>query len=325
MCPPPSIRRLLPPKPPNLHLPSHYSSWFIADALICAILATLSISLAIHFENPYLPILTGLLEAKLGLIAHEASHGAAPKWLGWLYDAAMGSKSQWIAKHNKQHHILTNTLNDPDIQLSPVMRIHPDQPYHWIHKYQHLYQFPLFCLIPFGLRLQGVIYLHLNCPIQEIIQHWILAAPASYLYFVWPLQKYGGHGIIYFLVENFTVGLVYGCLFSVSHVNNLVEFSPTTENQFQHQLKTTADWGVGSWWANYFTGGLNHQVIHHVYPHHPSYAYPELSEWLLKEVGEKEYKVMGGSLFEALRSNNEWLRRMGRGEDVKHDVKKKVQ
>ena len=80
-------------------------------------------------------------------------------------------------------------------------------------------------------------------------------------------------------------------------MNNLVEFSPDAENQFVHQLKTTADWCCGSWWANYLTGGLNHQVIHHVYPHHPSYAYPELSKWLKEEMGDN-YKVMGGSLFE---------------------------
>mmetsp|Transcript_19292 Transcript_19292/g.35827 ORF Transcript_19292/g.35827 Transcript_19292/m.35827 type:complete len:323 (+) Transcript_19292:95-1063(+) len=316
MCPAPKSskkRNVLAPKPPYIHPPSHYSHIFIVDALLCAVAATLTISLAIVLQNPYLPIVTGLLEAKLGLIAHEASHGAAPKWLGWLYDAAMGSKSQWIAKHNKQHHIVTNTLKDPDIQLAPLMRIHPSQPHYWFHKYQHIYQFPLFCAIPFGLRLQGVIYLHMNCELWEILQHWILAAPATFLYLIWPILKYGRGGIVYFLVENFTVGLVYGCLFSVSHVNNLVEFSPDAENQFVHQLKTTADWCCGSWWANYLTGGLNHQVIHHVYPHHPSYAYPELSKWLKEEMGDN-YKVMGGSLFEALQSNSLWLQKMGRGE-----------
>jgi fatty acid desaturase len=213
MCPAPKSskkRNVLAPKPPYIHPPSHYSHIFIVDALLCAVAATLTISLAIVLQNPYLPIVTGLLEAKLGLIAHEASHGAAPKWLGWLYDAAMGSKSQWIAKHNKQHHIVTNTLKDPDIQLAPLMRIHPSQPHYWFHKYQHIYQFPLFCAIPFGLRLQGVIYLHMNCELWEILQHWILAAPATFLYLIWPILKYGRGGIVYFLVENFTVGLVYG-------------------------------------------------------------------------------------------------------------------
>ena len=255
------------------------------------------------------------------MIAHEAAHGAAPKWLAWMYDAAMGSKSQWISKHNKQHHIKTNTLHGPDIQLSPVMRIHPDQPHYWFHKYQHIYQFPLFCLIPFGLRLQGVMYLHCECGWSEILKHWVLATPASILYFAWPLLKFGAPGLKFFLVENFAVGLIYGCLFSVSHVNDLVTFSPGARNAFEHQLLTTADWAVGNSLANYLTGGLNHQVIHHLYPHCPSYSYPDLSKWLLEEI-QGDYKIMGGGLRAALRSNSIWLRKMGRGE-MGHTSKKR--
>ena len=257
-------------------------------------------------------LLTLAFTPSCSVIAHEAAHGAAPRWLMWLYDAAMGSKSQWIAKHNKQHHIKTNTLHDPDIQLSPVMRIHPDQPHYWFHKYQHIYQFPLFCLIPFGLRVQGVIYLHSECPMHEIVKHWTLATPATVLYFVWPTMTFGLPGLKFFLVENFTVGLIYGCLFSVSHVNNLVTFSPEAKSAYEHQLMTTADWAPGSTLANYVTGGLNHQVVHHLYPHYPSYAYPGLSKWLLEEV-KGDYMIMGGGLSGALWSNSEWLKKMGRG------------
>jgi hypothetical protein len=79
-------------------LQARYPLTFILDALACCTLATLLIYYApVHGSSLY-AVAAGFFEAKLGLIAHEASHGGAPRWLGWLYDCAMGSRSQWIVK-----------------------------------------------------------------------------------------------------------------------------------------------------------------------------------------------------------------------------------
>lgn len=48
----------------------------------------------------------------------------------------------------------------------------------------------------------------------------------------------GTPGLIYFLVENFTVGLIYGCLFSVSHVNQMVKFDPEGKTLRDRQVRT---------------------------------------------------------------------------------------
>jgi linoleoyl-CoA desaturase len=76
------------------------------------------------------------------------------------------------------------------------------------------------------------------------------------------------------------------------------------------QLATTADWAVGSHAINYLTGGLNHQVVHHLYPNVPSYAYPEIAKLLKEEFGDL-YNDMGWSFIHALRSNTMYLSSMG--------------
>jgi hypothetical protein len=134
-------------------------------------LSRFSIFRYLNSESLLWSVPVALAEAKLGLIAHEASHQCrgCPFFLAWLYDTAMyvatlipepaclqrslspftllalpfalarrGSHSQWMAKHNKGHHLKTNTLEDPDMQMSPIMRVHPAQPRNWWHKYQHI-------------------------------------------------------------------------------------------------------------------------------------------------------------------------------------------
>lgn len=291
--------------------PHEYDTYFYIDAAVWCTVACFSLMRAISLNDVTYMVFVAMAESKLGLIAHEACHGVGPEVLTYLYDFALGSRLEWIMKHNKGHHLKTNTMDDPDIQASPILRIHPKQPRYWYHSMQWLYQYPLFCLVPFALRLNGVVYLHAHGSLSELIVHYILSIPAAFLYLVWPVMLYGVWGLRFFVLSNAALGLIYGCLFSVSHVNDLVQFDPTG-NMMEKQMASTADWASGSDLVNYLTGGLNHQVIHHMHPHVPSYALPKIARGIVKEGGdiEKRYKRMGG-LFGALWSNASYMARIG--------------
>jgi linoleoyl-CoA desaturase len=287
---------------------NHYYYYIIDTILWCSI-ATYSLISAINNNNFYYIVAVSFAEAKLGLIAHEACHQnnhPCPAFLCYLYDCAMGSHLKWIHQHNKHHHIYTNTDLDPDISLSPIFRIHPNHKLYEWHKYQYVYQYILFALVPISLRINGVIYLHQNGTYLDILIHYILALPATYLYIVYPISKYQLYGLLFLLSSNAILGLIYGVLFSVSHVNELVEFEPKGTHQ-EKQMKTTADWEVGSYFWNYVTGGLNHQVIHHMYPFKSSYEYPEIA---IKMKNNLNYKRMG-SLYDAILSNAKYMYKMG--------------
>jgi linoleoyl-CoA desaturase len=56
-----------------------------------------------------------------------------------------------------------------------------------------------------------------------------------------------------------------------------------------HQLKTTANFATKSKFVSWFTGGLNFQIEHHLFPHISHIHYPAISE-IVKDVC-KEYNI----------------------------------
>ena len=49
-----------------------------------------------------------------------------------------------------------------------------------------------------------------------------------------------------------------------------------------HQLYTTANFAPKNWLINFYTGGLNHQVEHHIFPHISHIHYDKLAK-IVKE------------------------------------------
>ena len=65
-------------------------------------------------------------------------------------------------------------------------------------------------------------------------------------------------------------GFILSITFQLAHVVDKAEF-PTEEEVKQssileHQLKTTANFATKNWLVTWYTGGLNFQVEHHLFP-----------------------------------------------------------
>jgi len=81
-----------------------------------------------------------------------------------------------------------------------------------------------------------------------------------------------------------TVGLVMGVVFQLAHINDKAAFpraegSPLhVENEWAvHQVETTADFAPRNRLLNFYVGGLNYQVEHHLLPHICHLNYPRLA------------------------------------------------
>jgi linoleoyl-CoA desaturase len=90
--------------------------------------------------------------------------------------------------------------------------------------------------------------------------------------------------LIGFFIVMLVVGLVMGVVFQLAHINGDVEFpepvgSPQhIENEFAvHQVVTTADFAPKNWLLNFYIGGLNYQIEHHLLPHICHLNYPRLA------------------------------------------------
>ena len=79
-----------------------------------------------------------------------------------------------------------------------------------------------------------------------------------------------------------------------------------------HQLLTTVNFSTKNRFVNWFTGGLNHQIEHHIFPHISHIHYTEIAKIVKKTTKEfnlpyNEYKTTRDALFSHFR----FLKQMG--------------
>ena len=79
-----------------------------------------------------------------------------------------------------------------------------------------------------------------------------------------------------------------------------------------HQLKTTVNFSTYNRFIIWFTGGLNHQIEHHIFPHISHIHYTKISEIVKKTAFEfnlpyNEYKTTRSAIF----SHFKFLKQMG--------------
>jgi fatty acid desaturase len=101
----------------------------------------------------------------------------------------------------------------------------------------------------------------------------------------------------------------------VSHVAEELEWPhPNNEEKDEWaiaQVKASQDWGHGSFIATWFSGALNYQVTHHLFPGLSQYVYPEIAPIILDSCNKFNipYRVLPG-FKEALGSHVGHLRNL---------------
>lgn len=287
-----------------------HNAFYILDTLLHLLIVGFIFHKAVSENNYFWIVLSAFSEYKLGLIAHEGCHGSIPKIYGMIYDLFLGSSEQWSLKHNKGHHLEVNKNGDPDVDLVPLLRIRSDQKHQFYYKYQHWYQYALFMLAAFPLRLNGVYYIFSKKSIIDCLKQITIWTPGFSLFIVYPITVRGlWRGLIFWVLQNMIIGFSYGIIFSVSHVNELSCFDENETKFDLMQLKETSDWSAGSIFWNYVTGGLNHQVVHHLYPHVSSFYYPKMVEKVTKQYGDKYNRF--NNIWSIIKSNHRFMKKMG--------------
>jgi linoleoyl-CoA desaturase len=124
--------------------------------------------------------------------------------------------------------------------------------------------------------------------------------------------------ILGFFAMHFTAGLILSVVFQLAHVTESTLMPvPTEELKFEHawvthQLFTTANFSVKNKLVGWFTGGLNHQVEHHIFPNISHIHYSKIRD-IVKETAQEynlpyfEYK----STREAIISHFRYLKELG--------------
>lgn len=84
-------------------------------------------------------------------------------------------------------------------------------------------------------------------------------------------------------VMHFIAGVILGTVFQLAHLVEGAEQPLPDENGIigndwaVHEVRTTANFAPNNWLLNWYVGGLNFQIEHHLFPHICHVHYPKIA------------------------------------------------
>ena len=288
-----------------------------------------------------LAVIMGIGMAGTGMsVMHDGLHGSTSK-KGWLNDLMgstiylLGSTTiNWKVQHNVLHHTFTNINGmDEDIESKSALRLSIHSPLKKIHRYQYIYAFFLYSLMIvrklvndffqlYRYNKQGLTKQQNRKPKWEyaklissklIFFFTAIGFPLLFSDFTWWQILLG------FVIMLCTGGFIMAIVFQMAHVVEGVEQPlPTSEGKIEnewaiHQLQTTSNFARNNHFINWFVGGLNFQVEHHLFPNISHIHYRKIS--FIVERTAREFGLpynMHPSLGGAIASHTRMLKSLGR-------------
>ncbi|KAK0420684.1 hypothetical protein QR680_014825 [Steinernema hermaphroditum] len=250
-----------------------YAGWYLTSACFLA-LAFQQLGWLTHEYCHHQPLKNRKLNDSLSLFLGNVCQGFSRDW--------------WKNKHNT-HHAATNCIDqDDDIDLAPLLAMVPDdlkkykQPFEQfilnIVPYQHLYFTLMLPLIRISWTSQSVQFVFFTAQNSEyrqfrrdalseqigIIIHWAWVLYQLYLLPTWPIR------LAFFFISQFGGGFLIGHVVTYNH-NSVDKYPPNSRllnNFVALSILTTRNMNPSPF-IDWFWGGLNYQIEHHLFPTMP--------------------------------------------------------
>jgi len=290
-----------------------------------------------------LVIAMGIGMAGVGMcIMHDAVHGSyskaekTNKYISYFSMFLLGSSVfTWKIQHNVLHHTYTNIDgHDHDINSKGPIRLSDHGPLKPIHRFQHLHAFFFYGLMSFSKLISDFRQLkeytregfskRYNIDPKTAFIKMILAKLAYLFLFVglpilltpftwWQV-------LIGFFIMHWTGGFIMSTIFQLAHiVEGASQHSPGEKGIIPtdwavHQLYTTSDFARNNLFLNWYVGGLNFQIEHHLFPNISHVHYQKIAP--IVEQTAKEYGLfynLKPTLTEAFCSHVRRLKQLGVG------------
>ena len=287
-------------------------------------------------------VVVGVGMAGVGMnVMHDGNHGSFSKypWINKLMGSSIyilaGNVFNWKVQHNVLHHTYTNIKDhDEDLDAGVVLRFSKHAEWKPHHRFQHLYFVLLYGLLTLKWAIitdfvQLTRYQKKNLSYANSKSHstqWVGLIISKIVYFsIWIVLPIFVFNILWwkvligFLVMHYTAGLILSLVFQLAHVIGEADMplpdkkTGCMKNSWAvHQLKTTVNFANRNKIVNWFTGGLNHQIEHHIFPHISHVHYTKISEIVKKTAREfnlpyNEYETTRSAIF----SHFKFLKQMG--------------
>ncbi len=288
-----------------------------------------------------LTIVMGIGMAGVGMnVMHDGNHGSFSnkEWVNRIMGSSIyilaGNAYNWKVQHNVLHHTYTNIHgHDEDLEAGRILRFSKHSEWKKHHRFQHYYSVVLYGLLTINWAIttdwqqmrrymkRKLAYGKLPNPFVNWSKLVISKTIYVAIWIVIPILFFDlawWKILIGFFLMHYVAGLILSVVFQLAHVMDeaempLPEEDGTMKNTWAiHQLKTTVNFGPKSKIANWYTGGLNHQVEHHIFPHISHIHYGKIAEIVKSTAKEfnlpyNEYK----STRKAIAAHFSYLKQMG--------------
>jgi linoleoyl-CoA desaturase len=250
-------------------------------------------------------VLMGVAMAGIGMsVMHDALHGAytSNKRLNFMIGSVInmigGSIFNWKLQHNILHHTYTNVYEmDDDIDEKLILRFTEHSSPKKVHKYQWWYAFMFYGITTlywvvakdfvqyYKYKNNGV---NNQSPAKNrVVLFKLILLKLIYFGFFIAMPLFAGIPALQlvagFLLMHFVCGLILTITFQLAHtVEGTTHPLPNEKGVIEqdwaiHQMESTVNFAPHNKLLNWYVGGLNFQVEHHLFPRISHVHYPAIA------------------------------------------------
>ena len=283
-----------------------------------------------------LALVSGFCSALVAFNSHDISHFSWThkpwvwKVMSNIYCSVHGiSAHVWYYQHMVGHHVHPNHDRlDPDVASKEVdiWRVKPFQIQAPHYAYQYVYLPFLLNLISIKMKIldfRDFVTRRDDMPVNpptlmQVVTllatkaiHFSYRVVIPSFFISWPSL------LLLNILSEVVMGFWMGFVTQVNHLNTAVLYPDPATSSFdvtwsEMQVMTTVDYATKSMLWNFITGGLNSQVIHHLFPWILSVYYKDLNPIVVRTCEEFGVKYNHfGSMWAMWTSYNQFLKNMG--------------
>ncbi|MBV9258366.1 MAG: acyl-CoA desaturase [Ktedonobacteraceae bacterium] len=291
-------------------------------------LFTLGLVFFLVVHNSWLQLLNAVYLAfvftQIGLLGHEAGHRQMfhRSWKHDLIGLVGGnllvgmSYSWWMDKHNRHHSNPNQVDMDPDIEI-PFLEFTGKEDLQTLGKFrqflikrQAYILFPALMIVSAGLQYNSVAFLLRNKP-KYIVLEWVLLGAHFLLYFALVFAFLSiWQALLFILIHQALTGFYLGSIFAPNHKGMPVLDRENKMGFLQRQVLTARNiytHPVTDFWY----GGLNYQIEHHLFPSMPRNKLKEAQQIVKAFCQEHDIAYHETTMIQSFREILQYLHEIG--------------
>jgi linoleoyl-CoA desaturase len=246
-----------------------------------------------------------------------------------IYTLVGAHAASWKHRHIHAHHHAPNVdEHDTDLEISNIIRLLPNSPHLWFHRFQHIYApfaYMFYSLFWIFIKDFKVMYpkiaLNDQTTFSQYVTFWLQKITYLCITILIPIL-YSNQSLatilLAFTLMHFIQSLFLLLTFlSTHHVENT--YYPSIDaggkidmSWLMNQIKSSNDIYPHCYFTNFVLGGFNNHIAHHLFPNMHHIYYPKVNKILYSTLRDNKIEPNNTTYLGGMRSHLRLLKKMGK-------------